>query len=99
MSKPYTLETVSEYGETFENLPVYRTLTENMRQNERRLSNDFPHRYLPPRVVWWAWNNRYITAWEYSFYLSILDKPKPRQLTVFQKTKFHSINRKVNKWL
>ena len=28
MSKPYCFETVTEYGQTFENLPVYRTLTE-----------------------------------------------------------------------
>lgn len=99
MTKPCTFRTVTDYGETNTNLPVYKDITESMRQKEKEASFKYPNRYLTPRVLCWAWKNSYITAWDYSFYLSILDIPKPRKLSKQQKTKFHQVNSKVSKRL
>ena len=79
-------------------LPIYKDITEYMRQEEKSLARKDQHRFIKPRILYWAYKNRYITSWDYSFYLSILSKnvESVDQLTYGQRFKFYEINGKVN---
>ena len=79
-------------------LPIYRDITEYMRQEEKSIARKDQHRFIKPRILYWAYKNRYITNWDYSFYLSILSKGvnSVDELTYGQRFKFYEINGKVN---
>lgn len=89
-------KTVRHYGEDIENLPIYATITEAQRKWEKARAKENPWRYIEPRILCWAWQNKYINAWDYRFYLNILSKPKPRKLSEWQRNKFKNINTSIN---